>query len=132
MAIERDEHGHFKPGFCPNPEGRGFKTPEVLKPRSIMSLKEIREIGSIIFRSTHAELRQIAADPNEKALLRGWAACYLKAWLERDFRTIDIMANRIGGRVKEQIEHHLPRVKIIETLSGDQIRLETDNDTQGD
>lgn len=95
--------GQFKPGQSGNPQGGKLHNPELRAIKRLTSA-EVAEIGSLIVKKNIAGLQAVAKDPESSALKVWMAAIAIKGIKSGDASKLDVLLNRITGKVKERIE----------------------------
>ena len=70
-----------------------------------LTSEEFREIANLIVKGEIAELKEIAKDDTQSALRVMIAAVAVKIIQKGDMGSLDILLNRLVGKVKDQIEH---------------------------
>ncbi len=92
----------WKKGESGNPKGR---PPDMLgKKMRQLTAEEFAEIANLIIKGSIEELRAIARDDSQSALRVMIAAVAVKTISKGDMHALDILLNRLVGRVKEQVE----------------------------
>ncbi len=102
------KHSQFKKGQSGNPLGGKLADPEM---RAIKRLtkQEIAEIGSLLLKRNIAGLQKIVAnakDPESKhSALKVWMATIcIKGMQSGDAHKLDVLLNRLVGKVTENIQ----------------------------
>lgn len=106
------EH-QFKKGEVRNPLGAGAHNPELRKLKTLTE-QELVEVGSLVIKGSIVELQAIMKDPNCTALKAMMASVAIKAINKGDGVALDILLNRIVGKVKERVEQTLTVEPTIE------------------
>lgn len=104
------EH-RFKPGQSGNPAGQQKHNPEIKALRR-MTHAEIAEVGSLIVAGDVPTLKHIVkssigkdSESKEHSVLKVWfASCALKAISKGDSNSLNVLLDRIVGKVKTEIE----------------------------
>lgn len=96
------ERHKFKPGVSGNPSGRPKMDPKerVLKELTVQSFREVIEV---VCTGNLAALEAMKDDPNISALQVGIAASLAKAMREGDYATIEKIAERIVGKIPDEL-----------------------------
>lgn len=93
----------FKRGQVANPRGAGAHSAELKLIRKLTTV-EIAEVGSFILDSDVLSLQSIAKDRSASALKVMTASIVLKAIKNGDVHALDVLLNRIVGKVKDKVE----------------------------
>ncbi len=93
----------WKPGESGNPNGRPKDPPEV-KEIKLLTKQYFKEIGSLIVLGNIDELERIAQDRKQPVIKVMIAAVAVKAMSKGDMVAIDMLLNRLIGKVKEEVE----------------------------
>lgn len=96
-------HGQIKKGEVRNPLGAGAHDP-MLKAVRRLSAAQVAEIGALVITSNLEGLKKIAENPNSSALQVWMATIAIRGVKTGDAHRLDILLNRLVGRVKETIE----------------------------
>lgn len=103
------KHSRFKPGQSGNPLGGKLHNPE-LRAIKRLTAHEVAEIGTLIISKNLTKLRAIVKDakdnPDSKhSGLKSWIAMVaIKGISKGDAHALDVLLNRLVGKVKERIE----------------------------
>lgn len=93
----------FPKGVSGNPAGR---PPDVLgRQMRQLTAQEFAEIANLIVKGSIEELRKIVKDESQSAIKVMVAATAVKIISKGDMHSLDILLNRLVGKVKDQIEH---------------------------
>ena len=94
----------WKKGQSGNPLGGQLHDAEI---RAIKKLtkEELKELGAIVLKNNLDELMKIQDDPNASVLKVLVASVCVKAIKKGDMYSLDVLLNRLIGKVKEEIEH---------------------------
>lgn len=93
----------FKKGQSGNPNGRPKIDPHIKAMRQLTA-EEFAEIANLIIKGSIAELRAIAKDEKQSALRVMIAAVAVKTIQKGDMVALDVLLNRMVGKVKEQLQ----------------------------
>lgn len=96
------KHLLFKKGNKANPIGGRAHNP-LSKALRNLTVESFREIIEITLKGNLADLEKIIKDPNTSALQVGVATSFYKAMKAGDYATIERIAERIVGKIPEQI-----------------------------
>jgi hypothetical protein len=93
----------YKKGQSGNPEG-GRKHNPVMRKLKALTNEQVAEIGTLILEGNLPELQAIAKDDTAPALKVLIASVVAKAMQRGDAHALNIILDRIAGKVKERIE----------------------------
>jgi N-acetylglucosamine kinase-like BadF-type ATPase len=99
------EH-QFKKGSSGNPLGGKLHNQEIRKLKNLTEA-ELVEVGSLVVKGSIAELQALSKNPNCTALTAMMASVAAKAINKGDAQALDILLNRIVGKVKDRVEQSL-------------------------
>jgi hypothetical protein len=102
----------FKKGVSGNPNGRPTITPEVKALRKITN-QSLEEIGDLILSGDRPKLQEIASSNTEPAIRVAYAKATLNAMVKGDLSTLEIILNRVVGKVREKLDLSSPEGAII-------------------
>lgn len=91
-----------------NTIGKGFGRPKAeFHVTDIRNLtrEELEGLISLLLRSTDAEIIKVRQDPNETKLRKLIAQALISAQETGDMRQLDLILNRVIGKVKDSVEH---------------------------
>lgn len=114
----------WKPGESGNPAGRPPGDP-VLKAIALLTKEEMVEMGSMIVKGEYGELQKISQAPENHTPLKVMITrVVLKIISKGDMYMLDVLLNRLIGKVKDQIEHSgsMPYVTIEIPSNGREVR----------
>lgn len=94
---------NIKKGQVLNPEGGRAHNPE-LRAIKRMTAVEVAEMGSLVLKNDIDSLKKIAKEPGASVLKVMIAAVAVKVIEKGDAHALDILLNRLVGKVKENIE----------------------------
>lgn len=97
------KHAQWKKGQSGNPKGYAGDVPE-LKAIKRMTKEELVDIGSLVVKGDVANLKAIAADPKATVIRVMLAAVAVKIINKGDMHALDILLNRLVGKVKDEIK----------------------------
>lgn len=97
------KHQQWKKGQSGNPSGRRPDPPEL---RAIKNLteEELVEIGSLVVKGNIDDLKRIKDDPNTTVLKAMIAAVAIKTIAKGDGQALEVLLNRLIGKVKDKVE----------------------------
>lgn len=98
------KHGQWKKGQSGNPSGRPADPPE-LKRLKNLTKAELVEIGNLVVKGDMKSLLQISKDPKATVIKTMLAAVAVKVIQKGDMHSLDVLLNRLVGKVKDEIEH---------------------------
>lgn len=102
----------FQPGESGNPNGRPPTTPEVKALRKITA-QSLEEIGDLILSGNKAKLQEVANSQTEPAIRVIYAKAACNAMLKGDVTTLELILNRVVGKVKEKVDLSGEGFKIV-------------------
>lgn len=117
-AKKRPPQAHWwKPGQSGNPSGRPPEDP-ALRAVKMMTKAELGKIGQLILDGDYETLVELAADKEASVLTQMFASVCLRIINKGDASALDMLLNRIVGKVKDEIEHsgNGQLAKVIVTL----------------
>lgn len=94
----------FKKGVSGNPLGGKIHDPEIRKLRNLTK-EEMIEVGSLVLKGSVEELKAIGKDPKASALKCMMAAVAVRTIQKGDPYALDVLLNRLIGKVKEEVKH---------------------------
>ncbi len=92
----------FKKGKSGNPAGKAKDPPELKKLKNLTK-QELADIGSLIVKGDYVALRALAKAPGATVLQRMLASIAMRIIEKGDMHSLDILLNRMVGRVKEEV-----------------------------
>lgn len=109
------EH-RWRPGQSGNPKGGNAHDPR-LKMLKKLTKEELIEVGNLVVKGSVSELKEMAKNPNASVIQTMVASVAVKVITKGDMHSLDILLNRLIGKVKEEIEHTgLAQPQVIITL----------------
>ncbi len=94
----------FQKGQTGNPNGRPVLSPEVKALRKI-TVEALEEIGDLILMGDRPKLQAIASSLTEPAIRVIYAKAAVNAMVKGDVASLELILNRVVGKVKEKVEH---------------------------
>jgi hypothetical protein len=95
---------HFKKGNCANPKGAGAHNKDLRIVRKLTQA-EIAEVGGFILNNNLKALKETKKDPNS-SVFKVWVCSVAeKAIYRGDAVALNVLLDRIVGKVKDKIEH---------------------------
>lgn len=95
------EKTRFKPGQSGNPKGRPLNPiPRALKE---LTVETYRKVIEVVCTGNLDELRRMVTDPKVSALQVGVARAFIKAMETGDYATIERIAERIVGKIPDEL-----------------------------
>lgn len=91
----------FQKGQSGNPGGRAKEDPQVTMVKNLTK-SELAEMGSLLLKGNKTELEKIIKDPGSSMLKIAVASVISKAINKGDMHSLDILLNRLIGKVKDQ------------------------------
>lgn len=110
----------FKPGQSGNPNGRPPMPKEINRFKKL-TIEELEELGSVLMRSTKAEIDDILKDPAESQIRVIVAKALMLAASEGNFNMLDSILNRVIGRPKEKIDLTVTKPSILIKKDGTEV-----------
>lgn len=106
MTYKRNTSGlkPFKKGQSGNPLGAAMHDPQV-RALKALTKEEMIEVGSLVVKGSVEQLKEIAKDPNASALKCMIAAVAVRTISKGDPQALEVLLNRLIGKVKEEIKH---------------------------
>ena len=92
----------FKPGQKGNPIGARAHNKAVLATRRL-TVEVYREVIELVLQGNVADLKEMAENPNTPALQVGVAVAFMKAIKTGDYNVIERIAERIVGKIHDQL-----------------------------
>lgn len=92
----------FKPGQSGNPEGGRIINP-ALRTLSRLTVDTYREVIELVLTGNLAALRELVENPKTPAIQVGVATAFLKAIKNGDYAVIERIAERIVGKIPDQL-----------------------------
>jgi hypothetical protein len=96
------KHGQIKKGEVRNPLGAGAHNPLTRALRNI-TIESYREIIRLVMTSDVAGIKAIAENPKSTGLQVGIAVAFLKAIKSGDYAVIERIAERIIGKIPDEL-----------------------------
>jgi Family of unknown function (DUF5681) len=111
MSPLQDKRNHkgtenlrpYKKGQSGNPEG-GRKHNPIMRRLKALTNEQVAEIGTLILEGNLPQLQAIAKDDTAPALKVLIASVVAKAMQRGDAHALNIILDRIAGKIKERIE----------------------------
>jgi len=100
------EEFKFKKGKSGNPLGGKLHNPEIRKLKTLTE-QELVEVGSLVVKGSIKELQALSKDPDCTALTAMMAAVAARAINRGDHAALDVLLNRIVGKVKDRVEQSI-------------------------
>jgi hypothetical protein len=92
----------MKGGPSPNPAGR---PPDLIGSKlKMLTAEEFAEIANLVVKNDLRSLQLIAKEPGASALKVWIASVVVKAIQKGDYHGLDVILNRIVGKVKDRVE----------------------------
>ncbi len=106
MAVSKKSLANLKPpkkGEIRNPLGGKAHNPELRMVKRLTAI-EVAEIGSLVLKNDIAALKAIAKEQTASTLKVMIAAVAVKVIEKGDAHALDVLLNRLIGKVKEHVE----------------------------
>lgn len=97
------KHTQFKKGQSGNPQGGRIQNP-ALRALKKLTVETYREIIELVLISDVATIQAIAKDPSTPAVKVGICVAFLKAIKNGDYAVIERIAERIVGKIPDEIK----------------------------
>lgn len=99
------KHGQIKKGEVRNPKGiGGVNHNPLIKALRKVTLESYREIVELVLTSDVQAIKKIAENPKSTGLQVGIAVAFLKAIKNGDYTVIERIAERIVGKIPDEIK----------------------------
>lgn len=92
-----------KGGPSPNPKGRGVNPFNAAFKK--LTISEFEDIANLIVKGNLEALKEIAKNSDSSTIKVWVASCVIKAIQKGDFHGLDILLNRLVGKVRDTIHH---------------------------
>lgn len=92
----------FKKGQSGNPEGARAHNPAI-KALKALTIESFREIIELVMKGNLQSLKSVINDPDTSAVQVGIAKAFLKAIRNGDYTVIEKIAERIVGKIPDQL-----------------------------
>ncbi len=112
------ERSRWKKGQSGNPAG-GKKHDPALKRLKNLTKTELIDIGNLVIKGNIVELKAIAKNPDATVIQTMLASVAVKIIEKGDMSALDVLLNRLVGKVKEEIHASIDQAnppQIIVTL----------------
>lgn len=113
MPAVPPKQTRWKKGQSGNPQGGKKHSPEMKKIRNLTE-QEMIEIGSLVLKGSVDELRVIAKDGTASALKCMMAAVAVRTISKGDPHALEVLLNRLIGKVKERLDVNMPQVDSVQ------------------
>lgn len=119
------KHSQFKKGQSGNPLGGKLQDPQLRMIRHLTKV-ELIEIGNLVIKNNIDELKAISKDPNASVIKVMIAAVSVKVIEKGDMHSLDVLLNRLIGKVKEEIHTtgtlNIPQVRVTLPSNGREVK----------
>lgn len=112
----------FKKGQSGNPNGRP-KVPEHIRKLKELTTEEVKQMGDAIVLGTRQDLTNIIADRSASPLSCWIAAVVLRGIQRGDVQSLNVLLDRLVGKVTDKVQHMDPMLTIIEKINGSETHL---------
>lgn len=93
----------YKKGQSGNPSG--INEPKELRQVRMLTKKELAEVGNVIIHHNLDTLKNMPDDPTTSVLQAMVAAVAARVIQKGDMNALDLLLNRIVGKVREEVKH---------------------------
>jgi hypothetical protein len=121
MAGDGSKKTQFKKGQTGNPNGRPT-LPKEIRNLKKFSTKELEDLITVLFQADDVEIQAIINDPTAPRIKKIMAQVLEKAMETGNMNQVDMVLNRIVGKVKEKVEL-LGKPSILVTTDGKQFKF---------
>ncbi len=113
----------WKKGQSGNPAGKKPDPPE-LKRLKNLTKAELVDVGNLIIKGDVGTLQRLAKDPQATVLQRMLAAVAAKIINKGDMQSLDVLLNRMVGKVKDEVAltSNLPQVVVNLPSNGREVK----------
>lgn len=94
---------HFKKGVSGNPEGARIQNP-IKRALKNLTLDTYREVIELVLTGNVDSLREMVANPKTPAIQVGVATAFMKAIKNGDYAVIERIAERIVGKIPDELK----------------------------
>ncbi len=117
------EHTRWKPGQSGNPSGNAGDPPELKKLKNLTK-GELVDVGNMVVKGDFDSLQKLAKDKKATVLQRMLAAVAVKVIEKGDMHSLDILLNRMVGKVKDEVAFtgNVPQVVVNLPDNGRSVR----------
>ncbi len=112
----------FKKGKSGNPEGARAHNP-LIKALTKLTIDSYREVIELVMKGSLQELKEMAEHPKTSALQVGIATSFLKAIKNGDYGVIERIAERIIGKIPDELNVNSRNVNANLNTTIDQAKL---------
>lgn len=116
---------NFKPGKSGNPGGL---TKDQAKAKHL-TRETLKDLMSTLNSATHEEMEEILGNPNTTALTLMFVKAYMVAAETGDMRQIEMILQRLVGKVKDEIDVTL-KPRVIRRPSGERVIFGTEKEDE--
>lgn len=132
MSEENEKKSNlipWKPGQSGNPKGRPKLSDEEKKLRKL-SKEQFKEIGDMIVNGKVEELFGIMEDPDATVLQKLVARGLQEAYEKGNWAVVNLLLDRLIGKVKEEVDVNLPRPTVVKFKDGLEIVMGATKDEE--
>lgn len=112
----------FKKGQSGNPKGAKLHNPAI-KALKNLTIESFREIIELVVKSDLTSIKAIAEDPRTSGLQVGIAVAFLKAIKNGDYGVIERIAERIVGKIPDELKVTSSNTNLHGVIDKDKLRI---------
>lgn len=112
----------FKKGKSGNPEGARLHNPAI-KALTKLTIESYREVIELVMTGNLTDLKEMAEHPKTSALQVGIATSFLKAIKDGDYGVIERIAERIIGKIPDELNVNSKNINANLNTSIDKAKL---------
>lgn len=121
----------WKKGQSGNPSGSVPYPPEIKRIHKFTA-DELKEMISVLLYATSAECEALAADPNAPKIKKIMATILLKAYEHGSMGQLDMVLNRVIGKVKDDVDVRVFKPSILVRRDGSEVAFVNEPKASGE